>query len=144
MDMQPRPHTVNSAIKALYLSLLISLISGLINITKIANGSVYTDLPSNMPMHSFVLLLLAGLAFILLIQYAVIHFISRASNLARIIYLVCYLIGLVIFTTRFNEFMSAGLSYFIPAILNTLVRLFACYYMFNKEANPWFRSPKQA
>jgi hypothetical protein len=138
MEQSIRPNSVNSAVKLLYLGLMVSVINAAIHLVKIAQGKIHVDLPSHLPMHHFLLFISSGIFVALLIQYAFIRWIGSGQNWARIMYLLLYSIGLYIIVIRHHEIMAAGMTYYIPTMINTVIGFIACCLIFTRSATPWF------
>lgn len=134
----PKPQPVRVAVTLLYITLLIGVINGLINIYFV---SATNSAAMAFPYGGVVAIL------VLLVATAILGFfyfkISQGRNWARILVLVLFILGLLYFVFSIVGMFQQGYLVPVISIVNTIIMLVAIILLFKQEASDWFKSNKQ-
>jgi hypothetical protein len=137
-----RPKNVSTAIKLLYLSLILGIINSVLVVITLINSPV-TSLPS-----AYLGITTGITIFILFVTLALLAFfiykIGKGKNWARILYLILFLIGIPSAVINLIQFFTtwaiSGIIGFCEIILDAV----AVILLFQKSSSAWFNLKKKA
>ena len=139
-----RPKQVVTAIYLLYISLVIGLVSGLINIfsgnieaTVAAQGGAAQATPGRISQ-------VIMLVIILVIMWLIYFCISKRQNWARILFLVLYVLGAVAWVFSLKQMAATSVLMLILSCINMALGLMALILLFTPNGNQWFRRVKNS
>lgn len=141
MDLSTRPSATSNAVKLLYLSLILSIVFGIIFI---ATGHEIKNLPEHISVTQFMLIAIVSLAVVSLIKYWFIRMIGGGRNWARIIYLIIVILGLLAMGSHIHSLINQGTLYIISSIITTVIDICAVFLLFTSASNAWFSGKKSA
>ena len=112
------PRSVVTGVSILYVSLLLSFVSGMINIIHVAYGMRSLNISTD-PAPFGPLMMLARVVIVTAVFWWIISRINAGKNWARVFYLVLVIAALLAWTINFEAALAQGIFALIASVLNT-------------------------
>jgi len=91
--------------------------------------TIYTPAPAQSVV---ILIVTVGITF------ALIKYIGLGMKWARIVLLVLFLLGLVVYPLTFVSVMKVSMLVAVLSLLQTILQIIALYYLFSRASTQWF------
>lgn len=137
-ELKQHPRSVITGVSVLYISLLLTFISGIINIIHVTHGMPNLNITTTPPYFSAKEMLGIILAITIIDWYLILH-INAGKSWSRIIYLILLIAGFVLWTVYFDRTIAQGIFALIGSVLNTLLGVIGIACLFTPSANDWFK-----
>lgn len=132
------PRSVITGVSVLYISLLLSFVSGIINVIHVAYGMKSLAL-SDAPAPFTPAVMFAIVVIVTLFFWWIISRINARKNWARIFYLVLVIATLLAWALNFDATLAQGIFALISSVINTLLGIIAMVCLFTPTSNEWFK-----
>jgi hypothetical protein len=121
-----KPASIVAAKNVLYAQLFLSILNW-------ALGSWTTTVYDAAPAQNIVTLVVTvGITF------ALIKFIGLGKKWARVVLLVLFLLGLVVYSWGFVALLKASMVVAVLSLLLAILQIIALYFLFSRASTQWF------
>jgi hypothetical protein len=126
-----KPSSIVAAKNILYATLFLGILTW-------ALGWWTTAIYTPSPVQSVVILVVTvGITF------ALIKCIGLGMKWARVVLLVLFLLGLVVYPWAFMVLLKASMVIAVLSLLQTILQIIALYYLFSRPSTQWFNQVQE-
>lgn len=135
MKKDKRPASVTTAVQLLYITIVISIVCGILGIAATKDAPIgSTTLSPSIVAITLIIAVIIGLFFIINI--------SRGRNWARLIYLILFALSLINSAIHLKMFFNQSTLTGVATIANYVITLAAMILLYQKSSNQWFKQKK--